>query len=59
MALTYSSEMLGTLTIKQNNRNFKIDIRRGNCLEEWSADNDMPEEWWCNETDEDEIFFKL
>lgn len=32
MALTYSSEMLGTLTIKQHNRNFKIDIRRGNCL---------------------------
>lgn len=32
MALTYSSEMLGTLAIKQHNRNFKIDIRRGNCL---------------------------
>lgn len=28
-------------------------------MEEWSADNDMPEGWWYNECDEDDIFFNL
>lgn len=47
---------------------FRCDIKQASdsisneihdLMEEWSADNDMPEGWWYNETDEDEIFFKL
>ena len=28
-------------------------------MEEWSADNDMPEGWWYNEMDETDIFYEL
>ena len=28
-------------------------------MEEWSADNDMPENWWWEYVNEDDIFFKL
>lgn len=32
MALTYTKELLGTMTIVQNNHKFKIQIRKANCL---------------------------
>lgn len=44
--ITYTSEMLGTLTIRHDERRYRIQIRRGNCLavfiherkiEEWEA----------------------
>lgn len=28
-------------------------------MEEWSADNDMPEDWWWEYVNEDDIFFML
>lgn len=28
-------------------------------MEEYSEDNDLPEGWWLNEIDEDEILFEL
>ena len=28
-------------------------------MEEYSADNDLPEEWWLEYTDVDEIFYNL
>lgn len=28
-------------------------------MEEYGADNDLPEGWWLNECDEDDIIFKL
>ena len=28
-------------------------------MEEWSADNDMPESWWWAYANEDDIFFEL
>lgn len=28
-------------------------------MEEWSEDNDMPEGWWYECADEDDIFFSL
>lgn len=28
-------------------------------MEEWSEDNDMPEGWWYEDANEDDIFFEL
>lgn len=28
-------------------------------MEEWSEDNDMPENWWLVEMDEEDIFLEL
>ena len=30
--ITFSEELLGTMIIKQSEREYKIEIRRGNCL---------------------------
>lgn len=32
MAVTFNNDLLGTFTLVQNNNEFKIEIRRGNCL---------------------------
>lgn len=32
MAVTYSKNLMGTITIKQREQKFKIQIRQGNCL---------------------------
>lgn len=32
MAITYNKNLMGTITIKQGERKYKIQIRQGNCL---------------------------
>ena len=32
MAVTFNNDLLGTFTLVRNNNEFKIEIRRGNCL---------------------------
>lgn len=32
MAITYNKNLMGTITIKQGDKKFKIQIRQGNCL---------------------------
>lgn len=32
MAIRYSGEVMGVMTIEQDSRRFKIEIRQGNCL---------------------------
>lgn len=32
MAITYNKNLMGTITIKQGDNKFKIQIRQGNCL---------------------------
>lgn len=37
----------------------RIENEIHDLMEEWSDDNDMPEEWWYNEMDETDIFYEL
>ena len=42
-----------------NQASDKIACEIHDLMEEWSADNDMPEGWWYEEANEDDIFFSL
>lgn len=39
--------------------NYKICEEIYDLMEEYSEENDLPEGWWLNEMDEDEIFIEL
>ncbi len=43
--------------IDQANPKICDEIR--DLMKEWSEDNDMPEGWWYEEANEDDIFFSL
>ena len=36
-----------------------LSMKINDLMEEYGADNDLPEGWWLDECDEDEIIFKL
>ena len=42
-----------------NQASDKIACEIHDLMEEWSADNDMPENWWLEYESEDSIFWKL
>ena len=42
-----------------NQASDKIACEIHDLVEEWSADNDMPENWWWAYANEDDIFFEL
>lgn len=72
-ALAYVREQLGPETLAiikaQVDRSYSYHMAPSNCvtedckvidlLEEWGEDNDMPEGWWENEGDIDNILLKL
>ncbi|MBQ9646086.1 MAG: hypothetical protein IJV24_07000 [Prevotella sp.] len=72
-ALAYVREQLEPETLAvikaQIDRSYRYHMAPSNCvtddgkvidlLEEWGADNDLPEGWWENEADIDDVLLKL
>ena len=57
------SDAADAVALEQLGKRLPLPERIGNAIhdlmEEWSADNDMPEGWWYNEMDETDIFYEL